>query len=47
LQASTGEIAITPLQAAASDVNGDGRLSSLDALMILHFASGKLTSFPV
>ncbi len=33
-------------QAKIADVNGDGKVTAVDALLILQYATGKITSFP-
>jgi len=46
LQAVAGTRALTPLQALAGDVTGDGTLSVLDATRILQRVVGALPQFP-
>ena len=43
--ASSGRRTLTTEQNLIADVNNDGIVSSTDALMILQFASGKITHF--
>ncbi len=46
LQACSNMVPLTPVQILIADVNGDGKLSVLDVLMILQYASGIITEFP-
>jgi hypothetical protein len=46
LQAVVGERALDAAQQLACDVNGDGRLSAVDALLVLQYKVGNITSFP-
>ena len=47
LQAVAGLRALSPEQHIACDVNGSGAVSTLDAALILQYAVGIVTSFPV
>jgi hypothetical protein len=47
LQAVVGMRTLSPEQTMACDVNGSGTLSSLDATLILQYAAGTITDFPV
>ncbi|HSQ00042.1 MAG TPA: dockerin type I repeat-containing protein [Candidatus Dormibacteraeota bacterium] len=46
LRAVSGNLHFTTLQALACDVTGDGTVSTLDATLILQFATGAITRFP-
>lgn len=46
LQMATGSRAISGTQLLACDVSGDGRISALDAALILQYAVGKIDKFP-
>lgn len=47
LQAATGKISLTAVQAMAADVDGQDGISAGDALLILQYATKKIRSFPV
>lgn len=46
LQAAVGERQLDATQQLACDVNGDGKVSAVDALLVLRYKVGEITSFP-
>jgi choice-of-anchor B domain-containing protein len=47
LQAAVGVITLDAEEAMACDVSGDGRITAVDALLMLNYKVGLITAFPV
>ena len=47
LQAAVGQTTLDAQQQLACDVNGDGVVTAFDAVLILQYASGLISAFPV